>query len=79
MRIEIGIEQRDVKELAGMLILSAYPIYKQLNILSDGGEGCATMGNYISAVRSASEELIAMGKIPPDYQSPKYWPTLEIK
>lgn len=68
---------RAVKAQASKVIRRAYPEWKQLNILAEGGEALKTMRTFIDAVRKASDEIEK--KPPEDFigvTSDKRWPAV---
>lgn len=65
-----------VKEEAAHRIERHYPVYKQLNILREGGAALAIMSAYIDAVRAASNRLEA--EMPLDYRHDRHWPALDL-
>lgn len=65
----------DIKAEAARRIETKYPIWKQLNFLSEaGGDALSEMTAYISAVRTASNELEKKSPIPTNFQDPEFWP-----
>lgn len=65
----------NVRAEAARRIEARYPVYKQLNLIRDGGPALADMSSYIDAVRAASNALEA--SLPIDFASDAHWPTGE--
>lgn len=64
-----------VRDEASRRISSHYPMWRQLNILRNGtSDEVRTMGEYIDAVRDASN---ALDPAPQDYTDDKHWPSLD--
>lgn len=62
----------DVKIIARARIEARYPIWRQINILMEGGAPLAEMRRYIDAVRAASNKIERA--IPSDFTSDHHWP-----
>jgi len=63
--------ETDVKTEAERRILSIYPIWKQINILREGGPATVTMGDAIDAIRITSDGLCVA--LPLDYADDVNW------
>lgn len=72
MRIERPILPEHVKAEASRRIEAHYPVWRQINMLREGGS--AAMEAYIDGVRAASNALEAMRPIPPDFAHDRHWP-----
>jgi hypothetical protein len=54
-------------------IEARYPVWKQLNVAEEGGEGRAEMRAFIDAHRAASNRIEAMRPIPHDFAADHHW------
>ncbi|SDG34355.1 hypothetical protein [Pelagibacterium luteolum] len=63
----------EVKAEANRRITYAYPLWRQINIIRDGGDGLADMSAFIDGLRAKSNKIEAMKPIPPDFRDDKYW------
>lgn len=66
-----SILPEDVKRAARERIEARYPIWKQMNALSSGGDLEMTM--FIDRVRDRSNKIEAMVPIPLDFTADHYW------
>jgi hypothetical protein len=71
MRFEHLVTPSHVKAEAQRRIEERYPLWRQMNILAEGGSPEMTL--WIAGVRTASNRIEAMTPIPADYEDPKYW------
>ncbi|WP_173087386.1 hypothetical protein [Devosia sp. 1635] len=71
MRHEVKVTPAHVKAEAARRIEERYPLWKQLNILREGGD--ESMVAFIDGIRDRSNRLEAKVPIPPDYQSDHHW------
>lgn len=74
MRYEILIKAADLRVEAARRIEARYPIWRQLNVMREGGEPLAAMTAFIDAVRAASDQLEVLEPIPGDFASDHRWP-----
>jgi hypothetical protein len=73
MRFDILVTADMVKAEANRRIEAVYPLWKQANVLRQGGPAVETMGAFIDAVRAASDALEAQVIIPADFAADHYW------
>jgi hypothetical protein len=72
MRFERPILPEHVKAEAARRIEARYPVWRQVNVLREGGAD--EMGVFIDQVRAASNALEARKPIPPDFRNDRHWP-----
>lgn len=63
----------DVNAEAERRILAAYPFWKQLNVMREGGQSLAEMGAFIDRIRDRSNALVARERIPSTFHDDRYW------
>lgn len=63
-----------VKMEAARRIGERYPVWRQLNLMREGGEALTEMGAAIDAIRDASNTIEAMDPIPQDFAADHRWP-----
>jgi hypothetical protein len=73
MRFDVRVTADMVKAEAERRIVDRYPIWRQINIMDEGGDVRAQMRSFISQVRTASNRIEAMKPIPPDYAADQHW------
>lgn len=73
MRHSIRVMPAHVKAEASRRILDRFPLWKQLNIQADGGDPQAEMTEFISRIRSRSNEIEHLSPIPADFANDRYW------
>lgn len=71
MRFEFLVTPQHVKAEAQRRIEARYPLWRQLNILAEGGS--AEMVAWIGTIRAASNRIEAMQPIPPDFAQDHFW------
>jgi hypothetical protein len=71
MRFENLVTPAHVKAEAQRRIEAKYPLWRQMNVLAEGGS--AEMSAWIAGVRAASNRIEAMTPIPPDFQQDHHW------
>jgi hypothetical protein len=74
MRFEVHVKADDLKAEAARRIEARYPLWKQVNIISEGGAAHAEMRTFIDGVRSASDRIEARGTIRADFRDDTHWP-----
>lgn len=62
-----------MKAEAHRRIIAAYPLWRQVNIVRDGGDSLAEMAAIIDGLRAKSNEIETMAPIPPDFRHDSYW------
>ena len=62
----------EVKAEASLRIRSRYPLWKQMNVVREGGEPLTEMSAYIDAVRAASDALEI--SLTADFRADAHWP-----
>ncbi|KRA44706.1 hypothetical protein [Devosia sp. Root635] len=73
MRLEVLVTPAMVKAEARRRIEEAFPLWRQANILREGGPAVAGMGEFIDAIRTRSDEIETLHPIPADYSAEHYW------
>ena len=62
-----------VKAEAARRIEAAYPLWRQMNIVREGGAALAAMTAMIDAIRAASDAIEALQPIPGNFADESYW------
>ena len=73
MLLSVLVTTSMVKAEANRRIEAVYPLWRQANVLREGGEAVAAMGTAIDAIRAASDAIEALNPIPADYAADHYW------
>ncbi|MHB1086459.1 MAG: hypothetical protein ACYCZ0_01800 [Minisyncoccota bacterium] len=73
MRVALNVTPDHVRQEAERRILARYPIWKQVNVLREGGEALAKMAAFVDGIRAASNQLEKMRRIPADYREDRHW------
>lgn len=73
MRVSISVTPDHVKAEASRRILDRFPLWKQMNIQAEGGAPQAEMTEFISRIRTQSNEIEQMSPIPADFAKDRYW------
>lgn len=61
----------DIKNEAARRINAAYPAWKQMNVMREGGEALVAMSAFIDVVRAASNALEQ--SLPADFADDRHW------
>lgn len=71
MRIEFLVTPAHVKAEAQRRIEARYPMWRQLNVLAEGGG--AEMARWIKQIRDSSNRIETMVPIPSDFAKDHHW------
>ncbi len=72
--LKIVVEKEHVRNYCGIVIDRRYPVWKQMNIIREGGKALAEMSNWIDGMRDASNAIEAMDPIPIEFHKLPHWP-----
>lgn len=73
MRVALNVTPDHVRQEAERRIVARYPLWKQINIMRDGGEAAAAMATFIDGIRARSNATEARKRIPADYRDDSHW------
>ena len=73
MRIALNVTPDHVRQEAERRITEAFPLWRQMNIIREGGEAAAAMATFIDGIRARSNATEARKRIPADYRDDSHW------
>jgi hypothetical protein len=73
MLLKVLVTTDMVRAEANRRIEAVYPLWKQSNLLRQGGQALDDMGDFIDAVRARSNAIEALNTIPADFAAEHHW------
>jgi len=74
MRFDICVTAAQVRDEAERRITARWPLWRQVNVMREGGAALTAMASEIDAIRAASNVLERSEPIPADYADDRHWP-----